>query len=232
MSEPSQQLPMQRGLAASLSGDEFSLNEAIGGPRGVIESLVPGLVFVVAYVVTSQLWWTVGLSAVVSIFFVVVRLVQRTPITQALAGLFGVAIGIFWAATSGRAENYYAWGLLTNLIYGAVLLLSVLIRQPLVGWAVKFLWTLPSGWTKDSQYRLLYRRSVAVTWVWVCLFGLRLVVQAPLYFGGAVAALGIAKLVMGLPLFALAAWMTWVLLRGLRPEVTEDSSQALSEDPA
>lgn len=231
MSESAEPIPASSGLAASLTSEEFSVSEAIGGPRGVIESLVPGVVFVVTYVITSQLWWTVGLSAGVSILFVLIRLAQRTPVTQALAGLLGVGIGMIWAVSSGRAENYYAWGLITNAVYGAALLLSILVRQPLAAWAVRFLWSLPSGWTKDVHLRPLFRRSVAVTWVWVAVFALRLGVQAPLYFAGAVAPLGIAKLVMGLPLFALAAWFTWVLMRGMRPETADAAATAAEAEP-
>lgn len=232
MSEVGDSRPVRNGLAASFNGDDFSLNEAIGGVRGIVESLAPGLVFVVAYVVSGQLWWTVGLSAGVSILFVLVRLVQRTPMTQALAGLMGVAIGIVWAISSGKAENYYAWGLLTNLAYCAVLLLSIIVRQPLAAWAVRFLWSLPPGWTKQVSFHVLYRRTVVVTWVWVAVFSLRLAVQAPLYYAGAVAPLGVAKLVLGLPLFALAAWCTWVLLRGLQPEASASDAAAIQASGA
>lgn len=211
----------QSTWAEVLNTDNFSLGEAIGGARGAVESLLPGVVFVVVYIITRSLGWTVGLSASVSILFCIVRLIQRTPLTQALAGLLGVAISVIWAVTSGKTENYYAWGLLTNVIYGVVLLLSVLVRQPLAAWAVKFLWQLPAKWKTQVEFNLLYRRCVTVTWVWAGVFFLRLIVQWPLYVSGQVAALGIAKLIMGIPIFALAAWFTWVLLRELKPHRAE-----------
>lgn len=210
------------GWQKAFNGNEFSLSEAIGGVRGAVESLLPGVVFVVTFVVSGSLAWTIGLSAGISVLFCIIRIFQRTPITQALAGLIGVVIGIVWALSSGQAENYYAWGLLTNVAYAVVLFLSILIRQPLIAWGLQFLWSLPKGWMRSREplYRVLFRRAVWVTWVWVIVFALRLAVQLPLYFAGAVAALGIAKLVMGLPLFALGAWFTWVLLRELRPKET------------
>lgn len=218
---------MSSAWQKTLGGDEFSLTEAIGGVRGVIESLLPGLVFVIVYVTTGSLNWTIGFSAGISVLFCLIRVIQRTPITQALAGLIGVVIGIVWALSSGQAENYYAWGLLTNVGYCLVLAVSVLIRQPLIAWALQFLWSLPKGWMRSNEaaFRVLYRRSVWVTWIWVAVFGLRLCVQLPLYYSGAVAALGIAKLVMGLPLFALGAWFTWVFLREQRPELPEEPTQ-------
>lgn len=214
----------------ALGGENFSLTEAIGGVRGVLESLVPGLAFVITFVLTGSLGWTIGISAGASLLFCVVRLIQRTPLTQAFAGLVGVGIGIIWAATSGRAENYYAWGLLTNAGYALVLLISVLVRQPIAAWALKFLWSLPSGWMRQPEFSLLYRRSVIVTWVWVATFALRLAVQAPLYYGQQIAALGIMKLILGLPLFALAAWFTWVLLRELKPAAEIVAAEETQED--
>jgi hypothetical protein len=51
----------------------------------------------------------------------------------------------------------------------------------------------------------------------VGLFGLRLGVQVPLYLAGeeAVQALATAKLVMGIPLYGLTLWLTWLLLRSV-----------------
>ena len=41
-----------------------------------------------------------------------------------------------------------------------------------------------------------------------CLFSLRLAVQLPLYLAGAVVALGVARVAMGVPLFAVGIWLT------------------------
>ena len=49
--------------------------------------------------------------------------------------------------------------------------------------------------------------------MWAGLFLLRLAVQVPLYFAGAVVALGVARTAMGLPLFALGIWLTWLMVR-------------------
>jgi len=50
------------------------------------------------------------------------------------------------------------------------------------------------------------------------LFSARLAVQGPLYLAGAVVALGVARTAMGLPLFALGLWITWLLVRGVRAQ--------------
>lgn len=209
--------------SSSLGGNEFSLSEAVGGVRGVIETLVPGIVFVVVFVVSGNLVWTVGSAAGLSVLFCAVRLMQRQPLTQALAGLLGVLIGVLWAFSSGKAENYFAWGLVTNAVYAALLVASIIFRHPAGVWALVLLWGLPKEWGRTGRRTTLYRRAEAVTWVWFGVFALRLAVQVPVYFAGEVAALGVLKLVMGLPLFGLGAWATWILLRNQRPQVSQQN---------
>ena len=47
-------------LADAGNTDDFSVIDAIGGPRGVIESMLPGIVFVALFVITSNLQLTIG----------------------------------------------------------------------------------------------------------------------------------------------------------------------------
>ena len=51
------------------------------------------------------------------------------------------------------------------------------------------------------------------SWLWAALFGLRLLVQLPLYLAGTVVVLGVVKTAMGLPLFGIGLWLTWLLVR-------------------
>jgi hypothetical protein len=48
------------------------------------------------------------------------------------------------------------------------------------------------------------------------MFSVRLLVQLPLYLAGAVVALGVARTAMGIPVFALCIWLTYLLVRGVR----------------
>lgn len=220
----------QKGWVGQLGSDSFSLSQSIGGWRGATESLLPGLVFVVTYVITRDLTWTLALSGGIAVLFVILRLIQRTPITQAFAGLLGVGIGVVWAALSGRAENYFAWGLITNVAFFSVFLLSLLVRRSAIGLLIQFFYGMPSGWRNSPEGRLLSKRAVAATWVWVAVFGIRVAAQAPLYFGEHIVALGTVKLVLGLPLFAVGGWLTWVLLRGVLPAVAEQSKDEETEE--
>ena len=68
------------------------------------------------------------------------------------------------------------------------------------------------AWPQRPEVR---RYSIA-TWFWVGMFALRLAVKTPLYFAGDVAWLGTFHLVLGVPLWALVLFLTWVVVRDPR----------------
>lgn len=224
------------GLRA-LGADHFSVADAVGGWRGLVESTAPGLVFVVVFVATRDLRTTLISSLAVAAIAVVLRLARRSPVSYALGGVLGVGIGAIWAWRSGEAQNYFAWGLITNAAMLAGVLVSLLARWPIVGIVASALGLgrrpqaqaeageddgdapvavdappalMDSSWRQDRE---LYGRYRAASWLWAGAFALRLVVQVPIYLGGDVGWLGTARLVMGVPLWALVLWITWLLVR-------------------
>jgi len=187
------------------------LAEAVGGPLGLIESALPAVAYVVAYTASGKDTTVAGSVAVaLVVVLTVVRLVRRESPRQAVAGLVGVVFAAFIAAKSGKAENYFLPGLLLNVGYGAAFLISIAVRWPLVGVIVGQLDGEHQGWRDDPRrYRVFARAS----WMWAGLFAFRLAVQLPLYLASAVVALGVARTEMGLPLFGLGIWLTWLLVR-------------------
>lgn len=212
--------PLAEGAPAAgrgvrvLAGEEFSLAEAVGGVRGLVESALPGLVFVVLYLATRQLVPTLVASGAVAAVAVLVRLLQRTPATQAFSGVVGVGIGVLWASRTGEAQDFFAWGLWVNGAWLAGTAVSALVGWPVVGVVVSLLRGEDMSWRKDAGAAILRRRYVWATWLWAGMFAARLAVQLPLYLQGedAVGWLGTARLVMGVPLFALVLWVTWLLV--------------------
>lgn len=202
-----------RGVRA-LAAEEFSVAEAIGGVRGLVESVLPGLVFVVVFLVGRELVPALVASGGVALVAVVVRLVQRTPLTQALSGVIGVGIGVLWAWRTGDAADYFVWGLWVNAAWTVGTLVSIVVRWPVVGVVVSLLRGEDMSWRTRADARPLRRRYVWATWLWCALFVARLAVQLPLYFRGedVVGWLGTARLAMGVPLFALVLWITWLLV--------------------
>ncbi|MBT1180401.1 DUF3159 domain-containing protein [Bifidobacterium sp. CP2] len=206
------------GALAQAGGDEdFSVIDAIGGPRGVVESMLPGVVFVVLFVVTNDLDLTIGVSAALAVAQVLIRLVQRQSVMGALSGLIAVGICLVWAWKSHEARNYYMFGFLTNGVYAVLLAVSLAARVPGLGLVIEFIRQLPTerfgawfhDWMDDAPLRRAY---TAVTALWLGLFALRLAVQVPLYLTDHVAALGVTRLIMGIPFWALAIWVSYLVI--------------------
>lgn len=187
---------------------------AIGGVRGIAEALVPGLLFVVIYSITPDLPLALGVSVGSAVVFACIRLLQRSPITQALGGLIGAVASAGLALFTGRAEDNFVLGLVTNAAYGTGLLISVLIGWPLIGLAVGYLFGEGTAWRRD---RRKFRAMQLLTLIWVALFYTRLAVQLPLYLSSQIELLGTLKLAMGLPLFAPLLVLSWLMARATFP---------------
>jgi len=211
----------RRGGLAQAAGEEFSVAQTVGGPRGVVEAVLPGLLFVSWFTVTRDLQSSLVAALGAAALLVVARVVTRSSPMQAVSGLVGVGICAYAASRTGDAADFYVPGLLLNIGY-AVLYAASTLRYPRVGripaWGPYPVIGLMVGpltgeglaWRQEPRRLRVYRQ---VTWLWVGMFLLRLAVQVPLYTAGAVGALGVARLVMGIPLFALTAWVTWMMLR-------------------
>ncbi|WP_309105254.1 DUF3159 domain-containing protein [Microbacterium sp.] len=188
---------------------------AMGGWRGILESVLPSLAFVVLFTVRPDpLILALGVSVGLAAVFTVVRLLQKSPPSAALGGLLAAAAAAGLALWTGRGQDNFIPGFLTNALYGSALLISALIGWSLIGLAAGFLMGEGTGWRSDR------RKRRAFFWLgiaWAMLFFARLAVQLPLYFAENVTALGTLKIVMGLPLFAPMIAVTWLVVRALYP---------------
>ena len=191
--------------------EEWNILNEMGGPQGVADSSLPGLIFVAVYSVTAgdlkvSAIAAVGLAAVIS----VVRLIRGEPLRFAVAGFFGVALAGFIATRTGRAEDFFLPGLFFNAGYALAYAVSIFIGWPLIGVIVGPVIGEGMTWRRDPVKVRAFSRA---SWIWVGMFLLRLAVQLPLYLSGALVALGIAKTAMGLPVFLVCLWLTWLILR-------------------
>jgi len=196
--------PGERPTAHALWG-------AVGGVRGLVESLLPGFLFLVVFTITSEVAPSVLIPLVVAVVFVLVRAVMRSPIMPAVIGLIGIALSAGLALWSGRAEENFLLGFIINAAWLVALLVSLAVRRPLIG-VITALLTGDHEWRSDPAKRTVL---TVTTWLWVALFTLRLSVQVPLYLTEQAAALAATKLVMGLPLYAAVLWVTWLMIRAV-----------------
>lgn len=195
------------------------LSKALGGIRGIVEAAVPTIAFTVSWLVTEQLNLSLIISASLAAVLLVVRLAQRSTPQFVINSLIGIGIGWFFASRTGDARDVYLPGILYNSGYAAAMLISIAARWPVVGFLIGSVTGDPTAWHKDPGIVKLCTR---LTWLLMLPCVVRVAVQLPIYlFGGgdeAIAALGIAKVLMGWPLqVAGLAAMAWILSRGRTP---------------
>ncbi len=199
-----------------------SLLRAVGGVRGLFESIMPALGFLVIFALTKSVLLSVLAPMALAVVFVIVRFATRTPVSQALAGIVGIALSALLALVTGRAENNFVPGILINLGSLLVLLASIVVRWPLIGVVVGFLTNEGAAWRVDRAKR---RVLLLATWLWAGLFALRLAVEVPLYIARQTEWLAGTKLVLGVPLYAGLLWVTWLLVRAVYGRVAAEVSR-------
>lgn len=187
-----------------------SLLSAVGGVRGIIESVVPGLAFLFVYTTTRQLLLSVAIPLGVAVIFIIVRLARRSGIAQALVGLVLLTISAVFALVSGKPEANFLPGLWINSIFLVAIIASIIVRWPLIGIIVGFLTNEPTEWRASRPKR---RVLFVATWLWAALFAIRLAIELPLYLAHETSWLAGARLVTGVPLYAIFLWLTWLLVR-------------------
>ena len=198
----------------------------------MLEAAVPTIAFTVIFLTQHDLRLAIIVSLALAGVLLVVRLVQRSSVQFVFNALVGIGLGALfaWRAARGGGDEgeqalaYFLPGLLYNLGYAIVMMVTIAIRWPVVGFIVGSVAGDPTAWHAD---RNVVRLCSRLTWLLALPCIARVVVQGPIYLAGrngwwstdsAVAALGVAKLVMGWPLqVAALATMVWLLSRNATP---------------
>lgn len=187
-----------------------SVLEQMGGLSGLAYSTLPILVFVPVnsiWNLTVAIWAALGVAAAILLW----RLIRREPIQPAISGFFGVGISAFIAYRTGDAKGYFLYGIYMSLAYGAVFIVSILVRWPIVGLIWGFLNGHGNSW---RRYRSAVRSYDVATAAWALVFGARYLVQSQLYDSDLTGWLAFARIAMGWPLAGLAFLITvWAVRR-------------------
>ena len=165
------------------------LSDALGGVRGMLEAAVPTIVFTVVFLTRHDLKLAIILSLGCAGVLLVVRLVQRSSVQFVLNALVGIGIGALfaWRAARGGGDEgdqalaYFLPGLLYNLGYAVVMVFTIVIRWPLVGFIVGSVAGDPTAWHND---RNVVRLCSRLTWLLALPCLVRVVVQGPIYLAG------------------------------------------------
>ncbi|MGB3773225.1 MAG: DUF3159 domain-containing protein [Rhodococcus sp. (in: high G+C Gram-positive bacteria)] len=198
----------------------------LGGVSGLVFSTLPVLVFVPvnSYAgLTAAIWSALGLAVAILLW----RIATKSPVQPAISGFFGVAVCAFIAYRTGDAKGYFLFGIYTSLAYGAVFLVSILARRPLVG----IIWGFLNGTGRSWRDHVAAVRAYDVaTLAWVLVFVARYLVQSQLYDSDRTGWLAVARIAMGWPLAALAFAITFWAVR--RADAIVRNAEAAGSDQA
>ncbi len=199
------------------------LSKALGGPRGIVEGAVPTVVFTAVFLLTDELRTALIAGLGLAVLAVLVRLAQRSTIQFAVNALFGIGIAAVFAlraASAGgtpedAARAFFTPGLIYNGVYAVVLVLTVVVGWPLVGFLVGSVMGDATAWHED---RAIVRLCSLLTLVLAAPCVVRVAIQLPLWLDSQIALLGVSKIVLGWPLqVAALGVMAWLLSRDKIP---------------
>jgi intracellular septation protein A len=213
-----------RGLAAAVA-EQFSFEQSVGGVRGLLESVVPIIVFTAVYALTHGIPQASVAAVAVSVAALGLRIVTRLPVSPAVSGLLGVVLSAGVAFVTGQAINFFLMSILKNIGLGLVFAVSALVRWPLVGVMLGIMLREQFHWRAVPARMRVYQQA---TWLWAGMSVVRLAFQVPLYLHNQVGGLGAASVPLGLPLFGVVVLLTWLIVRRVPvvhpPEVAEPTA--------
>ena len=190
--------------------DRDRIINALGGKKGLFDSGIPALVFLIIFNLRDDVLDAAFVSLALSAVITLIRLVKREKLQNVISGIIGVLICYLLVRSTGKAEDFYLPGLFINAGYGALYLLTNIAGWPINGVVLGPLLGEDFHWRKVPERKRVY---MLAGWLWVGLFISRLLIQLPLYLAGNVNALGVARLIMGYPLFIACAWGTWLVIK-------------------
>lgn len=196
-------------------GSANPLHDLLGGRRGALESALPSVVFVTAYLVSgSSLTWGLGFALAAAAVLAVLRLARREKPVRVLGGLLAVTVAALVAARTGSAADYFLPSLLANLASALAWAFTIVIGWPMLGLILGFALGQRTGWRGDPDLVRAYGRA---SWIWAGSFLVRAGVNLPLYLTGNLVGLGISRVVLGWPMVLGVIALSWLVIRRSLP---------------
>lgn len=228
MTEPTPNARTDQPADAAEEQDERQLPtifEQLGGASGALATVLPVVVFVLLNSVAGlqvAIWSALGSAVLIGVW----RLARRERLQPAVSGVLGVGVCALIAYRTGEARGFFLYGIWFSLVAGLGCVVSIVLRWPLIG----VLWSAvnSSGFGWRSSHRVLRSYQIA-TAVWSVFFLARFGVQQWLYDADETGWLGATRLLMGLPLTAVALGLTiWLVRRATRADAEGHRGAAAS----
>ncbi|CAN5119238.1 hypothetical protein BH23ACT9_BH23ACT9_15320 [soil metagenome] len=208
--------------ASSHEASAYSVRDLVSDPKVLVDTVAPTLLFAVLATrstVTVAAASALGLCVVVFAY----RVARRQGLVHAASGLGGVLVGVVVALVSGDAGGFFLPGIVGNVAFGLVCIVSNLARRPALAYTSAGLYRWPVGWYLHPRVRPAYTE---MTWLWSAFYLAKGLYQYHLVREGNLALLTTVRLLSGWPALAglLAityAYITWRLRRLGGPDVEE-----------
>jgi len=193
-----------------MNEDKDKVIGAFGGKKGLIDSGIPSIIFLIVFNLTRDLQTALIAAISTSAVLTIIRLAKRDTIQHAMSGFIGILVCAWFANRTGNPSDLYIPKLLTNLGYGTVYLIANLAGWPILGLVLGPILGENLLWRKNPARKKVY---IQAGWLWVAMFFTRIAVQYPIYRSGNVNLLGTVNLAMGYPLFLATAYGSWLIIR-------------------
>ena len=161
---------------------EAALFEAFGGVRGMVETVLPGLLFVTIFTINKdlQLSAIAALAAVAVLLRRRVRLLRKDTVKHAFSGVFGVAFGVVFAMMTGNAKDFYLPGMLYTLGLALAYIVTTLAGVPLIGLILGPVFKENLSWrTRNPGRKKAYAKA---SWAWGLILLAKCAILFPLYW--------------------------------------------------
>lgn len=193
-----------------MSEDREKILAAFGGKKGLIDSGIPSIIFLIIFNLKDNLHDALVASISVSAVITIIRLISRDTLQHAVSGFIGVLICAWFAHRTGNAADVYVPSLWKNLGFGLVYLFANLAGWPIIGLILGPILGENFLWRNDPARKAAYIRA---GWLWVAMFFGRLAIQYPIYKSGNVNLLGTVNLGLGYPLYLAVVYGTWLIIK-------------------
>lgn len=199
------------------------LARALGGRRGIIESAVPTALFTVLFLTTDEIRLSLYISIGVTAALLLLRIVQRSTTQFVFNALVGIGIGALFAYRASQsggsdediARAVFTPGLIYNSAYAVIIIFTIVIGWPIVGFMVGSVTGDATAWHRDKA---MVKLCSQLTWILAIPCVIRVAVQLPLWLNHEIGLLGASKIALGWPLqLASFAVMAWLLSRNRTP---------------
>lgn len=209
---------------------EAALFEAFGGVRGMVETCLPGLLFVTIFTVNKDLHSSAIAAVAVSLLLLVVRLARKDTVKHAFSGVFGVAFGVVFAMMTGNAKDFYLPGMLYTLGLAVAYLVTTVCGVPLIGLILGPVFKENLSWrTRNPGRKKAYAKA---SWAWGLILLAKCAVLFPLYWWANTSQLGWVLIALKIPPFLLAVWLTWIFLAKAPPPIDVFAEMEAEEEAA